>query len=136
MGCNSLIHFFCLSGPRSYINHATKQIHFFCYEMPTSCSFATCCNKDTLDFRNRGITFICVPKLGSIRNKWIEAIRSTGKKLNPGPNTKISVCSEHFQKEDFQNDPYLTYKKLKTGIVPSIFTKKSESPQKNEEFKL
>ncbi|XP_036066949.1 THAP domain-containing protein 6-like [Oryzias melastigma] len=82
--------------------------------MPEHCAAYACSNRQTIEARDRGITFHKFPKK-DVRKKWEVALRREGFTA-----TDSSVlCSEHFKPEDFDRTGQIV--RLKDGVIPSVF---------------
>ncbi|XP_013141854.1 PREDICTED: zinc finger and SCAN domain-containing protein 2-like isoform X3 [Papilio polytes] len=79
------------------------------------CSVQNCTNNPKLTRKSRGITFHVFPKEPSLRTKWIEAIGKTDWE----PKYHSTVCSEHFQPEDFCKTK-CGLRKIKNGAIPVL----------------
>ena len=98
--------------------------------MPNICCVFGCKNIDTLKTRlDLMISFHRVPKLEPERSKWLKVIpRKNGHIQDSIPQSQIlCVCSEHFNPTDYDPDPKLLRKRLKSGVIPSIFSQRINS---------
>ena len=83
--------------------------------MVKHCSSYGCNSRYSPEAKNEGITFYNFPKNEDLRTEWEKVVRRQDFK-----STKNSVlCSKHFKPEDFIVGEQR--KKLKPGIIPSVF---------------
>ena len=103
--------------------------------MPNICCVFGCKNIDTLKTRqDLKISFHKVPKLEPERSKWLKVIpRKNGHFVLTTTETLI-VCSGHFPLSDFDPDPALLRRRLKTGVKPSIFEAYEKFAGENKSF--
>ncbi|XP_044292842.1 DNA transposase THAP9 isoform X3 [Varanus komodoensis] len=90
--------------------------------MPKACSAINCPNRDTRENRAKGLSFHSFPKAHELRKKWILAVN----RIEPSsrklwiPGSGACLCSEHFSQEEFEI--YGGQKRLKAGVIPSVFS--------------
>nr|XP_060619490.1 DNA transposase THAP9 isoform X2 [Anolis sagrei ordinatus] len=90
--------------------------------MPKACSAINCPNRDTRENRAKGLSFHSFPKAHELRKKWMLAVN----RIEPGsrklwiPGSGACLCSEHFNQEEFE--VYGGQKRLKAGVIPSVFS--------------
>ena len=103
--------------------------------MPTKCCVFGCKNIDTSKSRqDLKISFHKVPKLEPERSKWLKVIpRKNGHFVLKTTET-LSVCSGHFPLSDFDPDPALLRRRLKSGVKPSIFEAYEKFALENNSF--
>ena len=103
--------------------------------MPNICCVFGCKNIDTLKTRqDLKISFHRVPKLEPERSKWLKVIpRKNGHFVLTTTET-LSVCSGHFPLSDFDSDPALMRRRLKSGVKPSIFEAYEKFTLENNSF--
>ncbi|TFK15191.1 circadian locomoter output cycles protein kaput [Platysternon megacephalum] len=99
--------------------------------MPKACSAINCPNRDTRENRARGLSFHSFPKAHELRKRWMLAV----KRIEPGsrrlwiPGAGACLCSQHFTQDEFEL--YGGQKRLKAGVIPSVFSfKKSPRGQR------
>jgi len=94
------------------------------------------------------VNYCCVPKCNGVggfsfpedkhlQKKWRVAVRRVDKKKNLWNTSEHSVvCEKHFEKSDFLETNICGHlrlrKKLRDGIVPTIFSFKTSSKEKKE----
>ncbi|XP_062973561.1 DNA transposase THAP9 [Elgaria multicarinata webbii] len=90
--------------------------------MPKACSAINCPNRDTRENRAKGLSFHSFPKAHELRKKWMLAVN----RIEPAsrklwiPGSGACLCSEHFSQEEFEI--YGGQKRLKAGVIPSVFS--------------
>ncbi|XP_061466907.1 LOW QUALITY PROTEIN: DNA transposase THAP9 [Rhineura floridana] len=90
--------------------------------MPKACSAVNCPNRDTRENRAKGLSFHSFPKAHELRKKWMLAVN----RIEPGsrklwiPGSGACLCSEHFSQDEFEM--YGGQKRLKAGVIPSVFS--------------
>uniref|UniRef100_A0A3B3HDE6 THAP domain-containing protein 1 n=1 Tax=Oryzias latipes TaxID=8090 RepID=A0A3B3HDE6_ORYLA len=78
------------------------------------CCVPLCANSSKY---NSSISFHSFPKDMSVRAEWIVRVR----REDFTPSKTSRVCSRHFQKGDFVNNPG-KLRKLKKGAIPTLFS--------------
>ena len=96
--------------------------------MPLTCAVRGCTNtrfkkSQEPKYLDCNISFHDIPKAEPVREKWIEVLRKIrdDDDWNPSLSVRHVVCSDHFIESDFDPDPLLKRKRLKSGVIPSVF---------------
>ena len=94
--------------------------------MPLTCSVRGCTNKSQKKsqepkYLDCNISFHDIPKAEPVREKWIEVLRKIRGDDDWNPSSSVRICSDHFVESDFDPDPLLKRKRLKSGVIPSVF---------------
>ena len=91
--------------------------------MVITCCVFRCFNKLNANAKKSNISFHKIPKVEPSRSRWLKVIpRKNGLiQENVSQSALLNVCSEHFKSTDYDPDPKLVRKRLKAGVVPSIF---------------
>ncbi|XP_053242478.1 DNA transposase THAP9 isoform X1 [Podarcis raffonei] len=99
--------------------------------MPKACSAVNCPNRDTRENRAKGLSFHSFPKAHELRKKWMLAVN----RIEPGsrklwiPGSGACICSDHFFQDEFE--VYGGQKRLKAGVIPSVFSFKEPTKGKH-----
>ncbi|XP_013141858.1 PREDICTED: putative zinc finger protein 724 [Papilio polytes] len=78
------------------------------------CSVQNCTNDTKRTTKSHGITFHMFPREASLRTKWIEALC-----IDWEPKDRSTVCSEHFNTDDFY-ETKCGLRKIKNGAIPVL----------------
>ncbi|XP_050396778.1 THAP domain-containing protein 6-like [Patella vulgata] len=97
--------------------------------MVRSCCAIGCTNRDTPENRKKDITFHQIPNDPGQRKSWLIAINrlDLDGKHSWEPSSIQTLCSQHFQEDDFMKSKHAGNKLLKKGSVPSIFSWKTSA---------
>ena len=92
--------------------------------MPVKCCVFKCRNYNDAKAKENNISFHEVPKNDPRRLRWLKVIpRKNGVIQEFAPqNADLRVCSLHFEIADFDPDPKLVRKRLKSNAIPSKFS--------------
>ena len=92
--------------------------------MAVKCCVFGCRNYNDAKSKKKNISFHAVPKEDPRRSKWLKIIpRKKGLIQEFAPQSAdLRVCSEHFEATDFDPDPKLVLKRLKSNAIPSKFS--------------
>ena len=93
------------------------------------CCVFGCTNKHDSEAKKNGISFHTVPKFDPERSKWLAVIpQKNGLNQESIPwFLELRVCSVHFNPTDYDPDPKLVRRRLKSGVIPSIFSQSTNS---------
>ena len=91
-----------------------------------------CCAVDCTNGSGSGKTFHRFPRDSKLKQLWIARV----KRKNWSPTQTTVLCSDHFQRADYETDPELLKTlgvkrqlRLRDGVVPSLFIY-NETPTK------